>query len=70
MKHLKEKMLFREILTKELANRNSNLKNEKAKQIFKGIMEGDFLKKYKLVSEAKKFLPILLYFSDSPHKNL
>lgn len=56
-------MLFAEILTKELTNGYRNLNKEEAKQIFKGIMKEDLFKKYKLISEANKFLPSKIHIT-------
>lgn len=61
---VRKKLLFGEVLNKELTSKFQTLKDQKSKQVFSKVIEGRYLKKYRLLKEAKHFYSPTLHRSN------
>lgn len=61
---VKKKLLFGEVLRNELSVNFKNLNTQSSKQVFAKAINGRLLKKYRLLKEAKSFLPNKLFNSN------
>ncbi|XP_063233360.1 uncharacterized protein LOC134537058 [Bacillus rossius redtenbacheri] len=62
---VRRKLVFAEVITKELESKFDSIKkSEREKQIFTKVISGRILKKYRMLTHTKHFLPLKLHLAN------